>query len=181
MSEKSGIEMIEILLEKIELLDRRFVTVEQNMKELLSRANGFVPEIPPPVCSIGEPSSSKPLPPKLDVPAGPSIAGTEPSATAMNAMNASVIKATTNNTKVMGKIKNREGKTLIGVQVTVVKENGEVEKETRTNRAGDWMCFIPPGTYKARYFLDKIIDTTVSFNINHEQTLIRVAQPKWEK
>jgi hypothetical protein len=98
----------------------------------------------------------------------------------MEAMNANAIKATTNNTKVMGKIKNREGKALIGVKVTVVKENGEVVKQTKTNRAGDWMCFLPPGIYKARYFLDKMINTRVSFSITPDQTLIRVAQPKWE-
>lgn len=171
MTQKSGLEMIQDLLEKVELLNRRIIVIEQNMKELLSRANGFVPQAPQP--------QTEPIPPKLDAP-GPSIVGTEPSATSMNAMNANAIKATTNNTKVMGKIKNREGKALIGVKVTVLKENGEIAKQTKTNRAGDWMCFLPPGMYKARYFMDKTINTAVAFSINPEQTLIRVAQPKWE-
>lgn len=171
MTQKSGLEMIEDLLEKVELLNRRFVNVEQNVKELLSRANGFVPQIP----QLAQPES---LPPKLEAP-GPSIAGVEPSITDMEAMNASVMKATTNNTKVMGKIKNKEGKAIIGAQVTVVKENGEIAKQTKTNRAGDWMCFLLPGMYKARYFLDKIINTTVAFDVSPDQTLIRVSQPKW--
>lgn len=175
MAEKSGLEMIEALLEKVELLDRRFTTVEQNVKELLSRANGFVPQVSQPELTTAPAAPA----PQLKVP-GPSITGSEPSATSMEAMNASAIKATTNNTKVMGKIKNREGKALIGVQVTVLKENGEIVKQTKTNRAGDWMCFLPPGIYKARYFLDKMINTNVAFSINPEQTLIRVAQPKWE-
>jgi hypothetical protein len=169
MTQKSGLEMIETLLEKVELLDRRFTVVEQNVKELLSRANGFVPQIS---------NQSDPLPPKLDA-CCPAICGVEPSITDMEAMNASVMKVATNNAKVMGKIKNQEGKAIIGAQVTIVKENGEVVKQTKTNRAGDWMCFLPPGIYKARYFLDKTINTAVSLNISPEQTIIRVAQPKW--
>ena len=39
MSEKSGIQMIEELIDKVELLDRRFIIVEQMMKELLNRSN----------------------------------------------------------------------------------------------------------------------------------------------
>ena len=160
MTQKSGLKMIEELLNKVELLDRRFVVVEQNMKELLNRANGFAPP--------------------AAMPNGPSITGSEPSPTSMEAMNANVIKATTDTTKVMGKIKNKEGQSLIGVKVGVVKENGEVVKETKTNRAGDWMCFLPVGIYKASYFIDKQINATVSISVNPEQTLIRVAQPKWE-
>lgn len=167
MTQKSGLEMIKDLLEKVELLDRRFTVVEQNIKELLSRANGFAPQAP------------EAPPPKPNA-SGPSITGSEPSATSMEAMNAGVVKATTNTIKVMGKIKNKEGRALIGVQVTVVRENGETIKQTKTNRAGDWMCFLPPGIYKARYFLDKQINAAVSFSITPDQTLIRVAQPKWE-
>jgi len=165
---KSGLEMIESLLEKVELLDRRFITVEQNVKELLSRANGFVPNSKPSLKS--EPTIKQ----------GPSILGTEPNATEINAMNAGAMKSATNTTKVMGKIKNKEGKSLIGVNVTVVNESGDVVKQTKTNRAGEWMSFLPSGKYKARYFLEKMINTTVGFNVNPDQTLIRVAQPKLE-
>jgi len=174
MTQKSGLEMIENLLERVELLDRRFTVVEQIAKELLSRSNGFMP----PAQAV---PTTQPLPPTLSAAAPrPSIVGTEPSITSMEAMNASVMKATTNTTKVMGKIKNKEGKTIIGAQVTVVKENGEIVKQTKTNRAGEWMCFLPTGIYKARYFLDKTITASVDFSINPAQTIIRVAQPKWE-
>ena len=166
MTQKSGLEMIEDLLEKVELLDRRFTVVEQNVKVLLSRANGYIPQVP------------QALPPKLTASSSPSIVGVEPSVTSMEAMNASVMKATTNNTKVMGKIKNKDGKSIIGATVTITNENGDVVKQTKTNRAGDWMCFLPAGMYKAKYFLDNIINAEINFKIGPEQTIIRVAQPK---
>ncbi len=162
MTQKSGLEMIEILLEKVEILDRRFTVVEQNVKELLSRANGFIPK--------EVPSQAITSVPKLTSTPGPSIVGATPSNTLTEA------KAST---KVMGKIKNKEGKSIIGADVTVVKENGEIIKQTKTNRAGEWMCFLPPGMYKAKYFLDNIVNANVNFNIIPEQTIVRVAQPKW--
>ena len=158
---KSGLEMIEELLEKVNLLDRRFSVVEQNVKELLNRAN----------TTIQKQESQK---------QEPSIVGSEPSATSMEGLNADVMKATTKTIKVLGKIKNREGKFLIGVNVNIIKENGEVVKETKTNKAGDWISWLPPGKYKARYFMENQINTAVSFMVRPDQTLIRVAQPKWE-
>lgn len=150
---KSGLEMIEELLEKVSLLDRRFSVVEQNVKELLNRENTKI---------LKEPS----------------ISGSDP--LAMEELNADAVKSATKTIKVLGKIKNKEGKFLIGVNVVILRENGEVVKETKTNKAGDWMCWLPPGMYKARYFMENHINTAVSFSVKPDQTLIRVAQPKWE-
>lgn len=163
--EKSGLEMIEEILELVQTLNKRSEVTDQLLKELLNRANNNFA------------ISSKP---QTDTGKGPSIVGTEPNVTDMNAMSAGAMKAATNTTKVMGKIRTKDGKALIGANVTVVNNQGEVVKQTKTNRAGDWMCFLPVGMYKARYFMDKIINATVTFNITPDQTLIRVAQPKWE-
>ena len=53
-------------------------------------------------------------------------------------------------------------------------------KETKTNRAGEWMCFLPVGKYKAEYKLEGIVDSSVNFQIKSGQTLLRVAQSKQE-
>jgi hypothetical protein len=168
---KSGIEMIEEILDKVNKLDKRLQTVEDNMKILLSRAN-----------NIEQLKPQQPVAPKIKPMAEgpkPSIDGVTPSVTSSEG-DAGAVKAATNTIKVMGKIKNQEGKALIGVNVTVVKENGEIAKKTKTNRAGDWMSFLPVGRYKARYFLDKMINTSVAFTVKPEQKLVRISQPKWE-
>lgn len=180
MSEKSGIQMIEEIMERIEMLDRRFTIVEQMMKELMNRTSVLAQ----PLCEIPE-EEIKPVGP------GPSIGATDPlpkidvTPETMQAPKAPEIgdppggvKATTINSKAMGKIKNSDGRAVSGVAVKIFDGNNNVIKETKTNRAGDWMCFLPPGRYKAEYFLKDMISANVNFNITPGQTLIRVAQPK---
>jgi hypothetical protein len=86
------------------------------------------------------------------------------------------VKNTT--TRVMGKIKDTNGRFISGVNVKVSDKNGQVVKETRTNRAGDWMCFLPPGQYDAEYYLKNIVHNNVRFNVEEGQTVFRVAQPQ---
>jgi hypothetical protein len=77
----------------------------------------------------------------------------------------------------MGKLKNDEGRVLVGVAVTVTS-GGLTVKETKTNRAGEWMCFLPPGNYKATYSLGGGASTGVQFRVTPEQKLLRVAAPQ---
>lgn len=164
---KSGIEMIEDLCRKVDLLNRRFEIIEQNTKELLNRANGFEKPI---AHDIGKPITE-------DI-GKPMIASTT-SVPAVALQQAELIEQkASNNTKVLGKIKNKEGKAVSGVNVKVFNDKNQVVKETKTNRAGDWMCFLPPGKYGAEYFLENMIQANVSFRVSSEQTLLRVAQPK---
>jgi len=146
MTNKSGLELIEELVEKVSLLNKRLEIIEQNTKEILNRANGFQNKT---VVAQLKPSTNtgkKPI----------SVVGS----------------------KVIGKIKNEEGKAISGVHITITNEHGHVVKETKTNRAGDWMSFLPPGKYEANYFLENMIDAKVGFIVTQEQRLIRVAQPK---
>jgi hypothetical protein len=163
---KSGIEMIEEIVEKISLLDRRFTIIEQMMKELLNKANNSVQcksEKPP---SIG---ATSPLPelqikPKTNVIPAAKIG------------EAPVGNVKTKTSRVMGKIKNSEGRVVSGVRVKVFDDNNNIVKETKTNKAGEWMCFLPPGKYGAEYFLKDMINANVNFNVTSDQKLIRVAQ-----
>jgi hypothetical protein len=155
---KSGIEMIENLCRKVELLNKRFEIIEQNTKELLNRANGFTKPVPQQDVSKPSIASTAPV---------PQIAEEQPKE-----------QKAPNSIKVMGKIKNKEGKSVSGVNVKIFNSNNQVVKETKTNRAGDWMCFLPPGKYGAEYFLENVIQANVGFNISPEQKLLRVAQPQ---
>jgi len=156
MSEKSGIQMIEELIDKVELLDRRFIIVEQMMKELLNRSNKEQNTV-----KISSPN------PKIEI--SPIVKSEE--------LKIGDVK-NSKDTRVMGKIKNKKGQAIIGVNVKVFDENNKVVKNTRTNKAGEWMCFLAPGKYIAEYMLENIINANVNFNITPGQTLIRVSQPK---
>jgi hypothetical protein len=162
MTQKSGINMIEELLDKISLLDKRFEIIEQNTKELLNRSNMIINSqqngIQIPQQNIELPNSKDKV---------PSITGTVKSP-----------KKKDSGTRVLGIIKNKEGKVLIGVNVTIINKLGRVVKVTKTNKSGEWLCFLPPDRYRARYFLDKHINTSVNFEVKLDQTLLRVAQPR---
>jgi len=147
---KSGIKMIEELADAVALLGKRFEVIEQNTKILLKRANG---------------SQIKAQ--------GAALTGLKPTTTAAKTKQSSVTAS-----KVMGKIKNQEGKAVSGVKVKIFNEHSHIIKETKTNRAGDWMCFLPPGKYGAEYFLKDMINANVNFIVTSEQRLIRVAQPQ---
>lgn len=153
MSEKSGMQMLEELCEQVMLLSKRLAVIEQNTKELLGRANGM-PDIPKPAAGPSI-SALELLPEKAEQPAR--VAGAT--------------------TKVIGKVKNSEGKLVSGVKVRILDAQGGVVKETRTNRAGELICFLPPGTYKAEYFLENIINASVDFSIGGDEKVVRLAQP----
>lgn len=152
MTNKSGLELIEELAEKVSLLNKRLEIIEQNTKEILNRANGFQSR-----AVATQPQQAVGLKPATNV-------GSKP--------------ATVTGSKVMGKIKNDENKAVSGVHITITNKHGHIVKKTKTNRAGDWMSFLPPGKYEAHYFLKDMIDAKVGFIVTQEQRLIRVAQPK---
>ena len=161
MSEKSGMQMLEEILNSVALLNKRYEVIEQNMKEILNRMNGFhAQNINQNMDNRPKIESTSPLPGKI------SIGADKP-------------KSPENTTKVMGKIK-KDDRALIGVFVKITNSEGQMVKETKTNRAGEWMCFLPVGKYKAEYKLEGIVDSSVNFQIKSGQTLLRVAQSKQE-
>jgi len=155
MSEKSGIQMIEEIMDKVELLDRRFIILEQMMKELLNRSNK-------------EQNSIKisPSAPKIEI--SPIVKSEE--------LKIGDVKGSKKDTRVMGKIKNKKGQAVIGVGVKVFDENNNIVKNTRTNKAGEWMCFLAPGKYIAEYMLKDIINSNVNFNITPGQTSLNFSR-----
>ena len=172
---KSGIEMIEEVLVKIDLLDRRFTIVEQMMKELINRTSGLAP---PPSCNVSE-EGKKPVGPSPSIGASNPLPELQIKPGSSKQIGASPGDNKTGlvSSKVMGKIKNSDGRAVSGVDVKVYDEKNSIAKQTKTNRAGEWMCFLPPGRYSASYFLKDMINANVSFSITPGQTLIRVAQP----
>jgi len=168
MTERSGIEMIEELLEKVELLDRRYVIIEQMMKELLNRANGFAPPSgeakPEPQPQVALPSLKPRVTPKA-----------QPQIKPQQQFGEEVSKKTTH--KAVGKIKDQSGRMRGGVNITVYDDKNQVVKKTKTNRAGEWMAFLPMGRYSAEYYLKDEIHANVTFTVQ-AGTITRVSQPE---
>lgn len=148
MSEKSGIEMLEYIQENVDLLNKRYEVVEQTMKEILNKMN---------IIQFTTKNKEKPI-----------ITSVTPIQTKLS---------TSNSTKVMGKIKH-ENRAVIGVFIIIKDMQGNIIKQTKTNRAGDWMCFLSSGRYQIEYNLGNIINAKAEFKVIPGQTLLRLAQPQ---
>lgn len=164
MTERSGIEMIEDLLNKVTELDRRYVVIEQLLKELLNRANGFGPptKIEAPKLVATEPTQSRPSIKTSQEPGQQEV---------------SIGQNTEETYKAMGKIKDKQDRMRSGVNVTIYDDNNKIIKKTKTNRAGEWMAFLPTGRYSAEYYLKDEIHANVTFTVQ-AGTITRVSQPE---
>jgi len=162
MSEKSGLEMIEGLVASIAVLDRRMQAIEQNMKLLLAAKNASAP-------------SGLPLGLKLnDKPAGGArLEAPEPTPPKEKPL---VIAAA--NSRVIGRINGRNGKALPEVEVKVYDERDAQVKDTKTNRAGDWMAWLPPGKYVAACLKEGEVNENIVFSVKPGDKIVRVAQPR---
>lgn len=160
---KSGIEILEEISNKLDELNRRCTVIEQNMHLVLSRAN------------------KQHAAPKQDLVVNnkPAITSTTPMPTPPAQLQPaeSPKPLPKNMAKVIGKIR-KEEKAIGGVSVKVFNTQNKVVKQTRTNRAGEWMSFLPPGRYGAEYFLEGVINSNVTFTIGAGDKIIRVAQPQ---
>jgi hypothetical protein len=166
MSDKSGLEMIEDLLDKVSLLDRRMQSIEQNMKLLLAARNASSPQgLPPGLKLNNKPAQSATAnAPRLEAPNSPP----KPKPAVIAAPNARVI----------GRIKGKDGKALPEVEVKVYDNRNAQVKNTRTNRAGDWMAFLPPGRYVAACLKEGEVNENVVFNVGPGDKIVRVGQPQ---
>lgn len=183
MAEKSGLEMLEDMRLKLEAMERRFSNMEFMLKELLNRVNG------------GEKKQQQEKPvisataelPKIDNIAPNCACPTPTNKVAIGQVKKEIkigdppVNSQASNTdgkiKILGQIKNKDGRLVSGVNVKIFNASNQIVKETKTNRAGEWMCLLPSGKYKAEYLLDDIVSGSVNFNALPGQTLVRVAQP----
>lgn len=155
---KTGMELLEEISEKLELLTRRFEVIEQNTKQILNRLNMTETKQ-----ELVEPIKKEPIQ------SGPKITQAEKKVEVQQ-------NDQKGNTRVMGKIK-KENKVLSGVNVKILGKDDTVVRETKTNKSGEWQCFLKPGSYVANYFLDNVIDSKVNINVTSDQQLLRVGSP----
>lgn len=164
---KSGLELLQEVLEKLDELNRRCAVIEQTMNIVLNNVNTqAAPSTKPEIMINNKPAVIKSTVPEPTAPAKIAQTNNDP------------IQAMPDNTaRVIGKIK-KEGKSVSGVQVKIFNSNNKVVKQTKTNRAGDWMCFLPVGQYAANYFLKDVIHANSVFTVGRGEKVVRVATPQ---
>lgn len=143
MSEKSGLDLLNDLINKVDLLTKRFEVFEQNTKEILNRMNKE---------KRGQDlkeASAPPVAPGM-VPSFPKNKTTPNTTTSSsgNMITIDVSNLNPNPIRVQSKIKSKDNKPISGVSVKIFKGE-ELVKETKTNKAGSWLCMLPTGKYKA--------------------------------
>ena len=161
MAEKSGLQMIEETLGGMAVLDRRLQVVEHLLKELLAKTNATTPK------TITPPQPVK-APPTIEAQGTCELPATRASA-------APLVK-TSPNTRVTGKVKDKEGRPLSDMSVSVYDAANKLVKQTKTNRAGDWIAMLPPGKYGAEFA--GRMNGSMTFTVQYGATTQRVAQPE---
>ena len=152
---KTGIELLNEISERLELLERRFTVIEQNTKEILHKLN---------VSKIEEKTVINEVK-NIEM---PSIIGT----TQMPIQQAPV-SAISTQTQVIGRIK-KENKYVSQANVKIFDDTENMVKETKTNKAGEWICYLNAGDYRAEYFLQGIVNSSITFKITPDQKIFRV-------
>lgn len=168
----SGIELIENLYERTAMLNRRLDNIEHLLKEVLDRLNRASVKESSSVAQTGKLRfNNHPADlatPESGQPKTPSIQGTVSHPQLRPASNARII----------GRIKDGSGKGLPEVAVTIHDSKNHVVKKTRTNRAGDWMAFLPPGKYAAECVLEGKVNGNVVFTVGQRDRTVSVGQPQ---
>lgn len=174
MAEKSGIEMLEELLEEVKLLHRKVDLLDRNLKQVansakmadlleraagtsldtFSRANGVKAKIEKvdaqaEIARVKE-KASKGMRFKFE----PADASKIKQPTALAQKGRVAATAGPKNIMVQGKMVIEQGDNslpLSQIKVTIFDAKDNVVKETKTNRAGRWMSQLPPGQYVAKF------------------------------
>ena len=152
---KTGIELLNEISERLELLERRFTVIEQNTKEILHKLN---------VSKIEEKTVINEVK-NIEM---PSIIGTT-----QMPMQQAPVSAISTQTQVIGRIK-KENKYVSQANVKIFDDTENMIKETKTNKAGEWICYLNAGDYRAEYFLQGIVNSSITFKITPDQKIFRV-------
>jgi len=78
------------------------------------------------------------------------------------------------NVKVFGHFDDDAGKPLAGVTVRIMDANNNVVKQTKSNRAGLWMSFLPPGEYIAEIIMSGMQPEARQFQLFDGQKEVEV-------
>jgi hypothetical protein len=171
MTEKSGIELLEELVRKIDLLTKKVDVLDHNVKrianstkltEIINKAAGTsldgwarannvkaqVPDVKQKIAEVKEKAMEKTKGMRFN------FERRDASKTKQPVAKRTVRPSVPQRAMVKGKmVANVDGKTvpLSNISVKIFDSSDKLIKETRTNRAGHWMGQLPPGSYVALF------------------------------
>lgn len=164
MEEKSAIDLIYEMHEMLQNLEAKVSLMEKNINFLNDKTNGNLmqalstnmPQLPKgvEVESVQQEQSQPPVPP----------------ATAVSTSQA----APRLNTRVTGQFHDTRNKPISGVEVRIINANNDVVKETRTNKAGRWTSFLPPGQYSVEFMKEGMQPMFRVFDVLEGQAEIEI-------
>lgn len=166
MAERSGIEMLEEVLDRLSTIEKRLDVMDNAIKaianstklaELIQKASGTPLDGWAKAAKPGIPADTKKRAEEIKEKAGFKNFSFQPAdaATANTVKpNRSARAKPQKNIMVKGKLKiqkNGEAVPLASASVKIFNAEDKLIKQTRTNRAGHWMSQLPPGRYVALF------------------------------
>lgn len=167
MEEKSAIELIYEMYTMIQNIEARVTLMEKNIDLLNDKTNGKLLEAIATDFPKGQAPSAK------EMPLPPQKAEAQPAPKSKNPQQTSS-PLPRQNAKVTGKFADIRNKPIAGIEVTIVDANNAVVKQTKTNRAGRWMSYLPPGHYSAEFIKEGMQPTFRVFQVIQGQSEIEV-------
>lgn len=150
MEEKTAIEKIDEIYDVVKQLQKTMAVMDNNLKLLNSKANStlFAEAI-----EFKTKNQSFPSPPQTSLQKIVMADLNDKQPQAGVALDTAEQPAYLQqvNSKVHGKIVNINGKPIHGANITVYNSTNKIVKNTKTNRAGVWISYLPPGKYSAKY------------------------------
>lgn len=163
MQEESAIDVIFEIRELVKKQSERIAMLEKTVAVLNNKANGAVLQEAAKVFSqvkpvVAEPVSAVPSPTKPEE-AKPDV---------------EAVHSQAKNIRVWGTLQDEEGKNIHGVEVKIKDDKDRLIKTTKSNRAGIWLAFLPPGQYTAEFSMPGVESEFRLFKLTPGQKEVEV-------
>lgn len=160
-TDKTAIELIYEMHQMLTKMDQRLALLENQVLLLNDKANGKL-------FNAVQTDLPKGKDPELTLPKKTSISPDRLKQAKEAAANRQ------QNIRVFGKFSDQRNKPISGIDVTVLDANNRVIKTTRTNRAGEWNSFLPPGQYSVEFIKENMAPQFRAFELMQGQTEVEV-------
>lgn len=145
--EKSATDMIKEMYETIKSMSKTLAIMDRNIKILNDKANGALFPKPAEIITKLTPIQKTILD---DLDESPKVGIVQQTASSVLS-EPEAAYTQKQNIKVESKIVSIDKKPMHGVQILVLNSSDKIIKKTTSNRAGIWMCYLPPGKYTIKY------------------------------
>lgn len=169
MKEKNAIDLIYDIHAMLENLDKRMTLLEKSMLLLSDKVN------PATLSTFKVPTiEATTVKSTASITIGPERLENQP--IIINTPQGQVQTQTpkTPGARVFGKFLDMRKKPISDIEVTILDANNNVIKQTRTNRAGEWMSNLPPGQYSAEFIKEGMAPQFKTFQIFQGQSVVEV-------